>query len=67
MTAELKETLDDAILNIIVMENEVSIALSSENQTVELLNAEATLNDIQAALESISSLLNTPEDSSARQ
>ena len=66
MTAELKETLDDAILNIIVMENEVSIALSSENQTVELLNAEATLNDIQAALESISSLLNTPEDS-ARQ
>ena len=32
LTAELKETLDDAILNIIVTENEASIALSSENR-----------------------------------
>lgn len=59
LTSELRQTLDDAILNVTTMENDVSTAVRENVGLAELRAFERTLNDIQRELVVISSSINS--------
>ena len=61
LTPKLRQILDDAILNVVEMENAVTTAVTENEGLGQLRGFDRILNDIQAQLEGISSSIRAQE------
>lgn len=61
LTAELRQILDDAIINVIEIENAVTMAVTENVGLGQLRGFDRVLNEVQAQLEGISSSIQAQE------